>query len=309
MIYKCFFVNRKHLLNNQFVGNFNTPILRWFLALFTITQLGACSITSLGYNTLPSLMVWQADRYFYLTDVQKSMFNERLTAVHRWHRTNELPVYVKFLTETDDRLQIATPDEATVTHWRDTVLKRWPVVADQIAPILAELMLTLTPEQTRRAQKKLAEDNEKYRKDYLLEGPARLKARLERYTKRAEFFVGELDEKQKAYLKEIAQTLPNAESTWFAERRARQAGFFALVERLQQEKASQSQATESVKEYLLKLWTAKDPQRALIMERSAQASDQISAEILKMASAEQKALMRKKLRTYAQDFEKLYVQN
>ncbi len=309
MTYKQTIVNRRGILNHRVVGNFNTPILRWILTIFVTLQLSACSVTSLGYNTLPSLMVWQADRYFYLTDAQKSLANERLTAVHRWHRSNELPVYVKFLSETDDHLQNASPDETTVAQWRATVLKRWPVMAERMAPGIAELVLTLTPEQTQRARKKLSDDNEKYKKEYLLEGHARLKARLERYTKRAEFFVGDLVEHQVNYLREVCQKLPNAESAWFVERQARQAAFFALVERLQSEKANQAQATEAVTAYLLGLWTSKDPQRALIMERSAQASDQISTEILRIASAEQKALMRKKLRGYAQDFEKLFAQN
>ena len=309
MIYKNFFANRKRILNHQVVGNFNTPILRWMIAFFAILQLSACSVTSLGYNTLPSLMVWQADRYFYLTDAQKSMVSERLAALHRWHRSNELPIYVKFLADTDDRLQASAPDETTLAQWRTTVLKRWPVMAEKLAPGIAELVLTLTPEQLRRAKKKLADDNETYRKEYLTEGPARLKARLERYAKRAEFFVGDLDDKQQAYLREITQKLPSAEATWFSERQARQAAFFALAERLQLEKASLAQATEAVTSYLLGLWSSKDPQRAIAMERSAQTSDQISAEILRLASADQKAHMRKKLRTYAQDFEKLYAQN
>lgn len=309
MTYKQTIVNRRGILNHQVVGNFNTSILRRILTVVAILQLSACSFTSLGYNTLPSLMVWQADRYFYLTDVQKSLVNERLTAVHRWHRSNELPVYVKFLSETDDRLQNTSPDETTLAQWRATVLQRWPVMAERMAPGIAELVLTLTPEQTQRAKKKLAEDNEKYKKEYLLEGPARQKARLERYTKRAQFFVGDLDEHQVNYLREVCQKLPNAESAWFVERQARQAAFFAMVERLQNEKASQAQATEAVTAYLHGLWISKDPQRALIIERSAQASDQISTEILRIASAEQKALMRKKLRGYAQDFEKLYAQN
>jgi hypothetical protein len=309
MTYKQFFVKDKGIINDQSVGNFNTLILRWLMVGFTLFQTAACSFTSLGYNTLPSLMLWQADRYFYLTDAQKSLVNERLTVVHRWHRSNELPVYVKFLAETDDRLQTTNPDEATLAQWRATVLSRWPITAEQLAPGIAELVLTLTSEQTQRAKKKLAEDNEKYKKENLVEGAARVKARLERYTKRAEFFVGDLDEKQTHYLREISQKLPDAESAWFAERQARQAAFFALVERLQQEKASQSQATQAVNGYLQTLWASKDPQRAQIMERSAKTSDQISSEILRLANADQKALMRKKLRTYAQDFEKLYAQN
>jgi Family of unknown function (DUF6279) len=309
MTYEQSTANLRRILNHQHSATQNIQVWRWLLAIFAIFQLTACSFTSLGYNTLPSLMVWQADRYFYLTDVQKSLVNERLTAVHRWHRSNELPVYIKFLGETDDRLQTSVPDEATLAQWRKTVLQRWPIMAEQLAPGVAELMLTLSPEQARRAKKKLTEDNEKYKKEYLLEGSSRQKARLERYTKRAEFFVGDLDEKQMTYLREVSQKLPNAESAWFTERQARQDAFFTLLERLQQEKASQAQATEAVSKYLLGLWTSKDPQRAQIMERSAQASDQISTEILRMASAEQKALMRKKLRTYAQDFEKLYAQN
>jgi Family of unknown function (DUF6279) len=309
MTYKQFIANRRRILNYRSVGNFNTLMLRWILVIFACLQLSACSFTSLGYNSLPSLMVWQADRYFYLTDAQKTLANERLTAVHRWHRSNELPVYVKFLAETDDRLQSSPPDEVTLAQWRATVLKRWPIMAEKLAPGLAELMLTLTPEQAQRAKRKLADDNESYKKDYLLEGAARQKARLERYTKRAEFFVGDLDDKQSGYLRDISSKLPNAEAAWFAERQARQAAFFALVDRLQQEKPSQAQATEIVTNYLVGLWTSKDPQRAQMMERSAQTSDQISAEILRMASADQRALMRKKLRSYAQDFERLIPQN
>jgi Family of unknown function (DUF6279) len=299
---------RERIRKSPSVGNFNTRTLRWIIAALAIFQLSACSVTTLGYNTLPSLMVWQVDRYFHLTDAQKSMVNERLTALHRWHRSNELPVYVKFLNEADDRLQVGPADEATLSEWRTTVMKRWPVLVERLAPGVAELMLTLSPDQLQRAKRKLAEDNDKYKKEYLLDGQARLKARLERYTKRAEFFVGDLDDRQSAYLRQIALTLPPAEEVWFAERQARQAAFFALAEKLQTERASQTQANEAVTQYLLKLWTSKDPQRVVVMERSAKASDQLSAEILKLANADQRAHLRKKLKGYAEDFAKLALQ-
>lgn len=289
----------------QFVGNFNTRFLRWMTTLMLSTLLAACSVTSLGYNTLPSLLLWRVDGYFNLTDAQKTLVNERLAALLRWHRSNELPVYVTFLDEAEERLHGAPVDEATVARWRALVMQRWPVMAERMAPDIAELLLTLSPEQLARARRKLSEDLAKARKEYQGDDATRIKARVERYGKRAEFFLGSLSDAQEQYLRQIARRLPATEPHWLAEREARHERFFALMARLHSEKPTPAQASTWVKRYLTDFWTPADEERAAVLTQSGKASDQISAELLRLASPGQMAGMRKKLKGYSLDFARM----
>src|SRR5688572_15125899 len=55
--------------------------------------IAACSTLKLGYEHLPRLATWQADRYLALDDEQKALVTRHAGELQRWHRQNLLPVY------------------------------------------------------------------------------------------------------------------------------------------------------------------------------------------------------------------------
>jgi hypothetical protein len=261
----------------------------------------SCSMAKFGYDTLPTWAQWQVQRYFDLDDAQRELVSRHLDDLHRWHRRSQLPQYVGFLQEVDDGLRTRV-DAADIGRWRDRIGEAWAPVADRLAPGLAELALTLRPEQIERARKRLDERSEELRRDYLPEGKPSDEARAERVVKRAEFFLGRLGRQQKRELEALAAALPATEETWLAERESRQRRFVALLNRIHREKPPRAEAVRWCREYLEGMWQPHDQRRRHRLDAAIAASDQLSAEMLARATPAQRAHLSKLVRGYAEDF-------
>jgi hypothetical protein len=264
----------------------------------------SCSMAKFGYDTLPTWAHWQVERYFALDEEQREIVSRNLDDLHRWHRRSQLPQYVAFLREVDDGLRTSV-DAADVARWRDRVAEAWIPLADRIAPGLAELALTLRPEQIDRMRKRLEESNEEAREKYLpIDRPVE-EVRAERVVKRAEFFFGRLTRAQQRELQTLAAVLPPSEETWLAERESRQKRFVALLRKIHRERPSRAEATRLCREYLRSMWHSHDARRRDRIDATTAASDELTAYMLARATPAQRAHLSKLLRGYAEDFASL----
>lgn len=291
--------------------NLSTQRLRGWLILVAVSVAASgCTMAKLGYDMVPTWSHWQLDRYFALDDEQRVIVGRSIDALHRWHRTEQLPGYVAFLKRVDEQMQAPrpageAPDAALIARWRVQVTDAWNPVAERLAPAMAELAVTLRPEQIDRLQKRLDESNVEYREKTLPDSPqARERARAERVLKRAAFFLGSLDAAQERELRTLAARLPASEETWLAERLRRQRSLIALLRKLSRDKPALAEGTRLARDYLLTMWTPQEGRRASIEESTA-ASDALSARMLAGATARQQAYFIKTVRTYATDFQSL----
>ncbi len=280
-------------------------------------------MAKLGYDTLPTWAHWQLERYFLLDDEQRALVGRHIDELHRWHRQAQLPTYVGFLKEVDREITGPTRgghhpvrhsaagegpavDAATVGRWRDRVVEAWTPMAERLAPGLAELAVTLRPEQIERLRKRLEDSNAEYREKYLpAKARERQEARADRVIKRAEFFLGRLDKTQERELRALAAELPANEDDWLAERLHRQQALVALLKKLSREKPAHREATRQAKEYLLTMWTSQDARRRARLDDAIAASDALSAQMLARATPSQRAHLQQLLRGYADDFHTL----
>src|SRR6266581_7818954 len=67
------------------------------------TLLSSCSALPLTYNHAEGLLLWKIDRYFKLSSEQERLVKAWLADFHSWHRQTELPRYVEFLRQVQDR--------------------------------------------------------------------------------------------------------------------------------------------------------------------------------------------------------------
>ena len=65
----------------------------------------ACNAIKLGYENLPRLVEWQADRFLSLDNEQEALVNRHAKSLQRWHRQNLLPVYAEFLQRVEEELR------------------------------------------------------------------------------------------------------------------------------------------------------------------------------------------------------------
>lgn len=264
----------------------------------------SCSMARFGYDALPLWAHWQIERYFNLDEDQRRIVTRHLDDLHRWHRRSQLPQYVAFLNEVDGRLH-TTVDAGDIGRWRDRVAQAWVPVAERLAPGLADLALTLQPEQIDHLRKRLRESNEEARERYLPEDRKPEEARAERVTKRAEFFLGRLGPAQKRNLQALALALPPTEEDWLAEREARQRRFVHLLQRIHRERPTRAEATRWCREVLVSMWHARDTERRERIEQAIVASDVLTAWTIDQATSKQRGHASKLLREYAEDFGRL----
>ena len=268
-----------------------------------------------GYDVLPTWAHWQSERYLSLDEDQRAIVSRRIDELHKWHRRVQLPKYVAFLSEVEEQVRTvdaarAAPaggvDAAVIARWRDRIGEAWIPVAEHLAPGLAELALTLRPEQIERLRRRLADGDDEYREKFLAETPkARAEARADRVVKRAETFLGRLDSAQVRELRTLAAAMPGREDDWLAERQRRQKGLVALMHKISADQPGQREATRLAREYLVSMWTAHDARRRARLDAAIGDSDALSADTLAKATPAQRAHLVKLVRGYADDFRAL----
>ena len=72
---------------------------KYILFLGCILFLAGCSATKLFYGYGDSIISWQLDSYFELTNEQEDWVEEQIRLHLEWHRKEELPRYKNFLND------------------------------------------------------------------------------------------------------------------------------------------------------------------------------------------------------------------
>ncbi len=215
-----------------------------------LTLVSGCSALRIGYSTAPDLAYWWFDRYADFSGDQTSRVREALAQWFNWHRRTQLSDYAALLARMRTE---ATADTtaARVCEWQVELLRRADTAYDRGGPAIAEIVLSLTPEQIAHIEKRQAKVNEEFREDYLQPDRAkRAAATLKRTVERAEMIYGTLDAGQ---LERVAAALtrsPFDPEVWDAERRARQQDVVQLIGKLVKEKTPPAQAQTELRGYV-----------------------------------------------------------
>jgi hypothetical protein len=196
------------------------------------------------------------------------------------------------------------PDQ--VGRWRDDVLGFWSPLADRLAPGLAELALSLEPQQINRLARRLDREADELRAKYASADPvARTEARAQRWTERMETLLGKLEPAQRAEIRSLAERFPSDEATWVDERLARGRDFVELVRRVEREKPPLALAERWSRDYLQSLFESRDPERRARIAGNNRNGDRLTALMLNTASPAQRQHMVGVLRGYQNDFARL----
>lgn len=204
-------------------------LAKFALLLLALAWLAGCSGPRLAYNNADTLVRWMADDYFTLEGLQEEDFRARLARFHAWHRSEELPRYSVLMTSVGDKL--ANGLTAPELHWAwESVKGRYRRMVAHAAPDLAAVLVTLTPAQFERLDKKFAESDAEYAKKYLQGGEAeQRKRRDKRNLELMRDWFGDLTDEQEAQLKALSAKLPLLYALRLENRQRRQGEFVALL--------------------------------------------------------------------------------
>lgn len=196
-----------------------------------VLALAACSLTRVAYNNADTVARFMADSYLDLDAAQAEDLSSHIARFHRWHRTNELPVYAALLRSASRRAAQGITAE-DVTWALGNLRARYRGLAAGVAEEAAPVLATLGPTQLAALEHKFAEENEKYAKKYLApDDRKRRRAQLDRAVDRIEDFTGDLTGAQEALVERFVLSHERHVVLRFEDRRRWQRDSLALLGR------------------------------------------------------------------------------
>jgi hypothetical protein len=183
--------------------------------------LTGCGVVRLAYDQAPTLAYWWIDSYIDLNAEQTPRVRDGLERWFAWHRRSQLPEYAALLARAQRELAQATT-AAAMCALADEAERRLDIAVDAAAPALAELVLSLTPEQLRHLERQATKKAAEVRADFAQPDPAeRREKSFKRTLERYESFYGTLDAAQRDRLAALLVASPFDADRWQAERNQR----------------------------------------------------------------------------------------
>jgi hypothetical protein len=198
-------------------------VRRWIIAaaLVAVAAIAGCSAAlKFTYNQAPTLAYWWMDGYVDFNDAQAPRARQLIDQWFAWNRREELPDYAVLL----DRWQTQVLDPVltpqTLCAAAQDVRQRVLMAYERAVPGIAEVAVTLTPEQLQQMEKRFAKNNAKFRDEFLSpDADQRAKAQAKKAQERFEMVYGSLDDAQHQRLLQLEAASPYDPVRWIEERK------------------------------------------------------------------------------------------
>lgn len=282
--------------------------LRWIIGLALALLLAGCSVLRIGYSQASTFAYWWIDGYADLSGEQSLKLREGIDRWFEWHRRVEMPRYAALLSRAQREVMEPTLSTAQLCFWRDEAQRRLDAALDEATPTLSALMVSLTPEQIRHMERKLAKDGEELKRDFAQTDKAeRAKASFRRTLERYENLYGKLDDAQRAKLTQLLAASPFDADLWLAERERRNSGLLttlgnvAAAGRDATLAQAQAQAQAAVRTLAERALRSPRPDYRAYQERLTQENCALAAAMHNATTAAQRQHARDKLKGWEED--------
>lgn len=203
---------------------------RFLLACVAAAALSGCgSAMRVAYNNGDVALRFLAHEYFDLHGEQTDQLKVQLARFHAWHRREELPRYTVLLSGAGERLDRGLAREDVV--WAIAALRaRFQVTVEQGVDEFAPVAASFRPDNLDALERKFAESNEKFAKEFLSGDPAKqTRARVKRTTGWFDEWLGSVTPEQEALIVRFAQAQPQINQIRLDDRKRRQQAFVRLL--------------------------------------------------------------------------------
>lgn len=203
-----------------------------YLALSIILTLTACSAVKLAYNNADTYTYWTLDRYVGFNASQAPVVKAEIKSIHAWHRSTELPKYIKLLEAMRARALNDIRASETCAFASD-IQTRYQALSERFGQSAEKIMPLIQASQLPNVQKALEKSNQDWQKDWLQDNKEdRIEKRLEKALERATSFYGKLDDSQVALIKQNILTSKLDANTHYRYRLSRQAMLMDTLNRI-----------------------------------------------------------------------------
>ncbi len=280
-----------------------------------IALVAGCSVAlKITYNQGPTLMYWWLDGYADFDDQQSPRVKQLIDLWFRWNRKEELPDYARMLERAGTQVLDPTLTPQQMCSTAQEVKQKLQAAYEQAVPSLAEVALTLTPEQVRHIEKRFEKNNSKFKDEYMpSHRDDRTKAQVKKAAERFDMVYGSLDDAQHQRIVQAVSASPYDPELWLNERRALQQEMLQSLRQLQAARAANAdpaqlmaQAQASLRQ--LALHTDHSPREAYRPQqlRVWEYNCAFAAQIHNTMNAAQRQHAQRKLKRWQDDLQSLY---
>jgi uncharacterized protein DUF6279 len=256
--------------------------------------LAGCTALRLAYDNADTYLLFRAKSYLDLDAKGSDELDERIDEFFAWHRRTALPQYARISDEAAKRVTRGLSREdlvwgydSLVAHARQSLR----FAAERVAPLLDRL----TPQQVAHMERRFAEDNRKFAREYLRGSEAeRRKRRARRLEERLEDWVGNLSSVQAEKVRQFSERTPLYDELRAKDRQRMQAEFVDMIRK--------REAQKRLPDWIANWERGRDPAHLAASERFHQEYLALLLEIDKTLAPEQRNRATANLRRYAEDF-------
>jgi hypothetical protein len=269
-------------------------VLKVTFALCAAWILGGCTALRLAYDNADTYLLYRANSYLDLDPKMSDELDERIDEFFAWHRKNALPQYARISEEAAKRLADGLSREDIVWGYDSLVAnarQSLRVAAERIAPILDRL----TPQQVAHLEKRFADDNRKFAREYLRGSEQdRRKRRAKRLEERLEDWVGNLSQAQLEKVKAFSERTPLYDELRERDRKRLQSELLDMVRKHEAQKRLPELAANWDK--------GRDQAHVAASEKFRQEYYALLLDLDKTMTQEQRTRAQANFRRYAEDF-------
>jgi len=256
-----------------------------------------CSALRIAYENADTYVYYRATSYLDLDAKASQELDERIDEFFAWHRRNALPHYARIAEDAGKRVARGlTPEDigwaydALFAHARQSLR----VAGERIAPMLDRL----TPQQVAYMEKRFAEDNRRFAKEFLRGSEAeRRKRRAKRIEERLEDWVGNLSPAQVQKIRQFSERMPLYDELRDRDRKRMQAELIRMIR--------SREAQERLPDWIANWERGRDPEHLAASERFRREYGTLLVELDRTLTPDQRAHAVGNFRRYAEDFRTL----
>jgi hypothetical protein len=264
------------------------------LALAAAWILSGCSAMRIAYDNADTFLRWRATSYLDVHGDDSDELDAAIDEFLSWHRAQALPKYA-LLAEDGAKRVAAGLSPGDLVWGFDSLVAQARESVRAAAVRIAPLLDRLSEEQVKHIEKRFAEDNRKFAREFLRGSEKeRRKRRENRNVERMEDWVGGLSQQQAERVKQYSERAPIFSEHRDRDRKRLQAEFLSIVRAREAKKRLPDAAANwdlgRDVEYV-------GANEALFKEFSAMLLD-----VERMLAPEQRAKAVARLRAFADDF-------
>jgi len=292
--------------------NFNTPqsLLQRVRLLFLVALmalLAACSTIRFTYNHGDTLLYWWLNAYIDLDSDQSDWVKKDIDNLFQWHRATQLRDYAGLLGKMQRQLGDGnvTQDEL-LSDYRD-IKARTELLAFKALPQLADLAMSIKPDQIAQMEQKFAKNNDKFRKEFMSGSVEdQHKARFKKAMSQFELWFGSFSREQEAALRRASDARPLDNDVFLQERMLRQKKIVALLRRVHDQKLNKEQTMSAVHDLLRDMFDRMEaPERKAFYDTYVDSTSKFILTAIKLTTPEQKQHAQKRMQGWINDFNAL----